>query len=112
MATGSPQGFIDSAKAHLAAIVESSEDAIISKTLEGKILTWNTGAERVYGYTPAEAIGQPMTLLLPDDRPDEEAGILESIRRGQRVRALRNPPAQSGRRFNPSFPDRLADSRP
>jgi PAS domain S-box-containing protein len=69
----------------LAAIVESSEDAIISKTLEGVILTWNAGAERVYGYPPAEAIGCPMTMLLPADRPDEENEILSRIGRGERV---------------------------
>ena len=71
--------------AHLAAIVESSEDAIVSKTLDGTILTWNSGAEHVYGYAAAEAIGQPMTLLLPEDRPDEETAILQRIRRGERV---------------------------
>jgi two-component system cell cycle sensor histidine kinase/response regulator CckA len=71
--------------AHLAALVESSEDAIISKTLEGVILTWNTGAERVYGYPAAEAVGRPMALLLPEDRASEETEILERIRRGERV---------------------------
>jgi len=85
MATGTPQGFSEPPMTHLAAIVEFSEDAIISKTLEGKILTWNRGAESVYGYTVAEAVGRPMTLLLPEDRPDEEAEILERIGKGQRV---------------------------
>lgn len=75
----------EDARAHLAAIVESSEDAIISKTLDGTILTWNAGAERVYGYPAAEAIGQQMTLLLPADRADEEGEILERIGRGERV---------------------------
>lgn len=69
----------------LAAIVESSEDAIISKTLQGAILTWNAGAERVYGYPAAEAIGCPMTMLLPADRPEEEHEILSRIARGERV---------------------------
>jgi two-component system cell cycle sensor histidine kinase/response regulator CckA len=69
----------------LAAIVESADDAIISKTLDGTILTWNAGAERIYGYTAAEIIGRPMTLLLPADRPDEETEILERIRKGERV---------------------------
>jgi two-component system cell cycle sensor histidine kinase/response regulator CckA len=73
------------AMAHLAAIVEFSDDAIVSKTLEGTILTWNAGAERLYGYTAAEAIGHAMTLLLPQDRPDEETVILERIGRGERV---------------------------
>jgi two-component system, cell cycle sensor histidine kinase and response regulator CckA len=69
----------------LASIVESAEDAIIGKTLEGIILTWNAGAERVYGYPNAEAIGQPMTMLLPEGRPNEENEILERIRRGEQV---------------------------
>jgi PAS domain S-box-containing protein len=86
MAIGSLPGFnAEQAMTHLAAIVESSEDAIIGKTLEGTILTWNAGAEHVYGYSAAEAIGRPMTLLLPEDRPDEEAEILDRIRQGQRV---------------------------
>ncbi len=86
MTTETRKGFNpEQAPAHLAAIVESSEDAIISKTLDGIILTWNVGAERVYGYSAAEAIGRPMTILLPPDRPDEEAEILQRIRQGERV---------------------------
>ncbi len=73
------------ALSHLAAIVESSDDAIISKTLDGVILTWNTGAQRVYGYSAAETIGGRMTMLLPDDRPNEEEEILARIGRGDRV---------------------------
>jgi PAS domain S-box-containing protein len=68
-----------------AAIVENSDDAIISKDLDGRILSWNPGAERLYGYAAAEAIGQPVTMLIPPDRPDEEPHILEQIRRGERV---------------------------
>jgi PAS domain S-box-containing protein len=75
----------EEAIAHLAAIIESSEDAIVSKTVDGVVLTWNRGAERVYGYSADEAIGKPMTFLLPEDRPDEEAGILARIGRGDRV---------------------------
>ncbi|HTM49013.1 MAG TPA: PAS domain S-box protein [Bryobacteraceae bacterium] len=71
--------------AHLAAIVESSEDAIVSNTLNGTILTWNTGAEKLYGYTAEEAIGQPMMLLLPKDRTDEENDIRSRIVRGERL---------------------------
>src|SRR5262245_3171120 len=70
---------------HLAAIVESSEDAIISKDLDGTILTWNAAAERVYGYPATEAIGQKMLLMLPPDRIQEEIGILLKIRRGESV---------------------------
>ncbi len=69
----------------LAAIVESSEDAIISKTLDGIIQSWNPAAERIYGYSAAEAVGRSIMILLPPDRPDEETGILERMRRGERM---------------------------
>src|SRR5262249_33476486 len=69
----------------LAAIVESSDDAIISKDLNGIIQTWNRGAERVFGYTSEEAIGKPVTILIPPDRIDEEPDILARIRRGERI---------------------------
>jgi PAS domain S-box-containing protein len=69
----------------LAAIVESSDDAILSKTLTGVITSWNKSAERLFGYTAAEAIGQPITMLIPEDRRDEEPGILQRIRSGERV---------------------------
>jgi PAS domain S-box-containing protein len=68
-----------------AAIVENSDDAIISKDLNGVILSWNPGAERLYGYTAAETVGQPVTMLIPTNLPDEEPYILEQIRRGARV---------------------------
>jgi PAS domain S-box-containing protein len=73
------------AAAFLAAIVESSEDAIISKSLQGIITTWNKSAERVFGYTTDEAVGRPITMLIPEDRLDEEPGILARIRSGERV---------------------------
>jgi PAS domain S-box-containing protein len=73
------------AAALLAAIVESSEDAIISKTLKGIITSWNKGAERLFGYTAEEAIGQPVTMLIPEDRLNEEPKIIERIRQGERV---------------------------
>ena len=75
----------DLARAHLAAIVESSDDAIVSKTLQSIILSWNKGAERLFGYSAEEAIGQPITMLIPPDRRDEEQQILERIIRGERI---------------------------
>jgi two-component system, chemotaxis family, CheB/CheR fusion protein len=73
------------AKARLAAIVECSDDAIVGKNLEGIIETWNAGAERLFGYTQEEAIGHPVTLLIPVDRVAEEPAILERIRRGEHI---------------------------
>lgn len=76
----------DEVAAHrLAAIVEDTDDAILSKTLDGIITTWNSGAERLFGYTAEEIVGQPVTTLIPADRIDEEPSILDRIRRGQRV---------------------------
>lgn len=69
----------------LAAIVESSEDAIISKDLKGTIVTWNRAAEKLFGYAAAEAIGRPVTMLIPDDRQQEEEAILGSIGQGRPV---------------------------
>ena len=71
--------------AHLAAIVESSDDAIISTDLNGLILSWNPAAERMYGYTRSEALGQPITMLIPEDRLSEETANLQNIRQGKRV---------------------------
>src|ERR1700683_2057164 len=76
----------DVVQARLAAIVTSSDDAIIGKTLEGTITSWNAGAERVFGYTPAEAVGQPILMLFPPDRVDEEPGLLARVARGESVR--------------------------
>lgn len=69
----------------LASIVESSDDAIIGKTLDGIITTWNPAAERIYGYTKEEIIGKPISILIPPDRPGEMADILARIREGDRV---------------------------
>ncbi|WP_334359965.1 MULTISPECIES: PAS domain S-box protein [unclassified Bradyrhizobium] len=69
----------------LVSIVESSDDAIISKDLDGIIRTWNSGAERLFGYSAGEAIGKPVTILFPPGREDEEPEILARIRRGERI---------------------------
>lgn len=71
--------------AHLAAIVESSDDAIISMDLSGIILTWNQAAERIYGYIETEVVGQSITRLIPPERLNEETEILQNIRQGERV---------------------------
>jgi PAS domain S-box-containing protein len=69
----------------LASIIESSDDAIVSKNLDGVITSWNSGAERVFGYSASEAIGRPITLVIPQDRQSEEREILTRIRRGERI---------------------------
>lgn len=76
---------VEERMAHLAAIVDSSDDAIISKTLEGIITSWNEAAERIFGYTAAEAIGKSITMLIPFDRLQEEPFIVERIKKGERV---------------------------
>lgn len=75
----------ESKEAVLAAIITSSDDAIISKNLDGIINSWNEAAERMYGYTENEAIGQHITLIIPQDRLDEETHIINSIKSGARV---------------------------
>jgi PAS domain S-box-containing protein len=72
-------------RGRLAAIVASSDDAIISKSLDGVIVTWNEGATRIFGHSAAEAIGKPITILIPPDRLDEEPQILERLRLGDRI---------------------------
>jgi PAS domain S-box-containing protein len=69
----------------LASIVESSDDAIVGRSLDGVIMSWNKGAERVFGFAAEETIGQPVTILIPPDRYDEEPFILEQIMRGERI---------------------------
>jgi PAS domain S-box-containing protein len=69
----------------LSAIVESSDDAIISKDLNGIVQTWNQAAERMFGYSPSEAIGRSITMIIPDDRLNEEDEVLSRVRRGLRI---------------------------
>ena len=69
----------------LAAIVESSDDAIVSKTLDGRILSWNNGATRIFGYTPEEIVGQPITVIIPPELREEEQAILRNLKAGNRI---------------------------
>ena len=83
----SPHSAADAA-AWLAAIVDDSTDAILSKTLDGTITSWNAGAERLFGFRGDEAIGQPIGLIIPEDRLHEEADILDRLRMGERIGRL------------------------
>jgi PAS domain S-box-containing protein len=76
---------IEEARDRMEAIIRSSDDAIIGKTLEGTITSWNSGAQKIFGYTEQEAVGKPMWMLIPPDRRPEEADILARIARGERV---------------------------
>ncbi len=73
------------AQRHLAAIIESSDDAIVSKDLNGIITSWNKGAQQLFGYDEAEVVGKPITILIPHERHDEERMILERVRRGEPI---------------------------
>ena len=75
----------EAALGRVAAIVGFSDDAILSKTIDGVITHWNTGAERLYGYAAEEAIGQPVSLIMPPELPDELSKVLAQIRQGKRV---------------------------
>jgi anti-anti-sigma factor len=79
---------IEYGTAHLAAIVESSDDAIFSKSMDAVILSWNLGAERLYGYGAEEIVGRPVATLVPPERPDEIPAIMASLRRGETVSRL------------------------
>ena len=94
----------DEVRVLLASIVASSDDAIVSKTLDGTILSWNTGAESLFGYAPAEAIGRNITLIIPPERQSEEHDILERIRRGEQIKHFETVRvAKNGRRMDISL---------
>jgi PAS domain S-box-containing protein len=91
-------------RARLALIIDSSEDAIIGKTLDGTITSWNKGAQRIYGYTPEEVIGKNISILAPSDRPDEIPGILGRIARGESTEHYESVRVtKEGRRLNVSI---------
>ena len=75
----------EAALAHLASIVEFSDDAIVGKTLEGVVTSWNAGAERLFGYSAAEAVGRPISIIIPPDRPNELLRILARLKRGEHI---------------------------
>jgi PAS domain S-box-containing protein len=105
----------EAASRHLAAIVESSDDAIVSKDLNGTIISWNAGAERVFGYSAEEITGKPIQILIPPERCNEEPGFLERIRRGEYIEHYETVRRRkNGRLINVSLtvsPIKTADGR-
>ncbi|HXQ38727.1 MAG TPA: PAS domain S-box protein, partial [Anaerolineales bacterium] len=94
----------EEALSRYAAIVESSEDAIASATLDGIIVSWNTGAQHLYGYTEAEAVGKPITMILPPELRNEENKILETVRAGGRIEQFETVRvSKTGKRINVSL---------
>jgi PAS domain S-box-containing protein len=93
------RGIDDAEIARLAAIVESSDDAIIAEDLDGLVQTWNRGAEGIYGYSAAEMIGKTMEILLPPDRMGEESSILRAIQSGECVHHFATPRVRKGERI-------------
>jgi PAS domain S-box-containing protein len=96
----------EEAQLRLGAIVASSDDAIVSKTLGGIITSWNAGAQRIFGYTVEEAVGRPINMLIPPDRLDEESLIIDKLRRGESVSTLK----PSGSRRTPGRSTSLSRS--
>ena len=87
-----------------AAVIESSDDAIASGTLDGIIVSWNTGAQKIYGYTEAEAVGKPINMLVPPELPDEENKILELLKSGDRIEHFETVRVtKTGKRINVSL---------
>ena len=94
----------DEARLRLAAIVESSEDAIASGTMDGIIASWNAGAERMYGYTAAEVVGKSISILVPPEFPDEETKIFETLKAGGRIEQLETVRVtKTGKKINVSL---------
>ena len=99
------------AQSLLAAIVASSDDAIISKTLDGSITSWNKGAERLFGYTAQEAIGKSIHLIVPPEGRDQVTQILDRIRHGERIDHLEVVRVSQGRHTGERFDHRIASAR-
>lgn len=94
----------EEARDRLAAIIESSDDAIISKTLEGIVTSWNAGAEKLLGYTAGEMVGQPISRIIPPEEQSAEAAVLQRLRRGERVEHYETVRlAKDGRRLDISL---------
>ena len=93
----------------LAALVESSDDAILSVDLDATIATWNRGAEELFGYAPDEIIGKSVTILIPADRQDEEPEILERVGRGEHVQHYETVRLRKDGRCCPGLIECLAD---
>jgi len=95
---------VEEARARLAAIVESTDDAIIGKTLEGTITSWNRGAHKIYGYSAEEVVGKPINILVPPDHPNEIPRILERIKHGEVIDDYETKRiAKNGRRLDVSL---------
>ena len=94
----------EKARFNLAAIVESSDDAIVSKNLNGIIETWNAGAQHIFGFTPEEAIGKTITIVIPPELRDEEKQIIKRLRNGERIEHFETVRVtKSGERLNISL---------
>jgi PAS domain S-box-containing protein len=94
----------EEARFRYAAVIESSDDAIASGTLDGIIVSWNSGAQKMYGYTEAEAVGNPITMLVPSELPDEENRILETLKAGGRIEHFETVRVtKTGKRINVSL---------
>src|SRR5499433_1212774 len=95
---------LEEARLRHAAVIESSDDAIASGTLDGIIVSWNAGAQKIYGYTEAEAVGKSITMLVPPELPDEENKILDTLRAGDRIEHFETVRVtKTGKRINVSL---------